>query len=108
MTLSDDERKAFAASAGPLMQWLSDNCHPHVTAIVDSGRAELLEGIALHMTDKSLEDSNGAQRERFEDYATAWIVKGAYTELFTDLEEAHKYATTIGAKVVSLYERKSV
>ena len=34
----------------------------------------------------------------------AWMVKGSFTELFTDLEEAHKYASTIGANVTSLYK----
>jgi hypothetical protein len=29
----------------PLMQWLADNCHPHVKAIVDSENMELMEGI---------------------------------------------------------------
>jgi hypothetical protein len=34
----------FKEAAMPLMQWLVDNCHPHCTVIVDSERAELLEG----------------------------------------------------------------
>jgi len=28
------------------MDWIEVNCHPHITAIVDSHRAELVEGIA--------------------------------------------------------------
>jgi hypothetical protein len=35
---------AFREAAFPLMQWLNDNCHPHCTVIVDSERAELMEG----------------------------------------------------------------
>jgi hypothetical protein len=31
-------------AAMPLMQWLAENCHPHCTVIVDSERAELMEG----------------------------------------------------------------
>ena len=34
----------FKEVALPLMQWLNDNCHPHCTVIVDSERAELMEG----------------------------------------------------------------
>jgi len=34
----------FREAAFPLMQWLNDNCHPHCTVIVDSERAELMEG----------------------------------------------------------------
>lgn len=29
------------------MQWLLENCHPHCTVIVDSERAELVEGLAI-------------------------------------------------------------
>jgi len=34
----------FKEAALPLMQWLNDNCHPHCTVIVDSERAEFMEG----------------------------------------------------------------
>jgi len=41
------ERLKFLREAAlPLMQWLAENCHPHVTAIVDSEHVELLEGLA--------------------------------------------------------------
>jgi len=32
----------------PLMQWLNDNCHPHVKVILDSVTAELVEGLTSH------------------------------------------------------------
>lgn len=38
-------------AAGPLMKWLATNCHPHVTCIVDSTRAELVEGLAVVLND---------------------------------------------------------
>jgi len=44
--MNEQEFKAFREAALPLMQWLADNRHPHVTVIVDSERAELLEGQA--------------------------------------------------------------
>lgn len=34
----------FKEATMPLMQWLNENCHPHCSVIVDSERAELLEG----------------------------------------------------------------
>lgn len=34
----------FAEAAKPLMDYLRDNCHPHMRVIVDSENAELLEG----------------------------------------------------------------
>ncbi|PYE13389.1 restriction alleviation protein Lar [Paraburkholderia silvatlantica] len=36
--------------------------------------------------------------------AVAWMVRGYSTELFAELDEAHKYACTINAAVVPLYE----
>jgi len=45
--LIDTRKLRFAGLrevAMPLMQWLNDNCHPHCTVIVDSERAELMEG----------------------------------------------------------------
>ena len=35
--------KAFEEAARPLIQYLAENHHPHVTAIVTSTSAELLE-----------------------------------------------------------------
>jgi hypothetical protein len=44
--LTKDEFKSLEDAARPLMEWLAANCHPHVTAIVTSEDAELLEGQA--------------------------------------------------------------
>ena len=46
MILTEEQLESLREAALPLMQWLSDNCHPHCTAIVDSERVELLEGLA--------------------------------------------------------------
>lgn len=46
MILTDDKVVEFESAAKPLMDWLEVNCHPYVTATVDSHRAELVEGIA--------------------------------------------------------------
>lgn len=46
MKLTLDQIEALREAALPLMQWLNDNCHPHCTAIVDSERMELVEGLA--------------------------------------------------------------
>lgn len=52
MKLTERQKKELRHAALPLMRWLSTNCHPHATAIVDSERTELLEGltVALHET----------------------------------------------------------
>lgn len=40
----------------PLMKWMSENQHPHTTAIVTGTRAELVEGLQCHVTDKFIVD----------------------------------------------------
>ena len=47
ITLTDEDLNAFREAAIPLMKWLQANCHPHCTIIVDSERAELMEGLAV-------------------------------------------------------------
>ena len=56
MTMTDEQRKAFALASEPLMWWLSENCHSHTTVILDSTRAELVEGVVAHVTDKFIKD----------------------------------------------------
>ena len=46
MIPTPEERQELQQAAQPLMQWLWENCHPHCTVIVDSERAELVEGLA--------------------------------------------------------------
>ena len=46
MLLTEKQIQELKISALPLMQWLEQNCHPHVIAIVDSEKAEVLEGLA--------------------------------------------------------------
>lgn len=45
MILSEQQQTEFEAATRPLVKWLNENCHPHVTAIIDPGRAELVEGV---------------------------------------------------------------
>ena len=45
MITTKEQQESFRIAAEPLMLWLEENCHPHCTAIVDSLRAELVEGI---------------------------------------------------------------
>lgn len=59
MTLTKDQIAAFKEAALPLMQWLNDNCHPHCTAIVDSERAEVMEGLASVMREPIQKEVQG-------------------------------------------------
>jgi hypothetical protein len=46
MTLTEKQLTELRTAALPLMQWINDNCHPHVAAIIDSEHIELVEGLA--------------------------------------------------------------
>jgi hypothetical protein len=46
MNLTNEQIQEMKQAALPLMQWLEKNCHPHVKAIVDSERTEVVEGLA--------------------------------------------------------------
>ena len=46
MIINEEQRQELLTAAKPLMEWLRKHCHPHVTAIVDSERTEVLEGFA--------------------------------------------------------------
>ena len=45
MILTPEQQKTFERAARPLMAWLNENCHPHVSVQVDCTSAELSEGI---------------------------------------------------------------
>ena len=45
MVMNEAQRAEFEVLTRPLMKWLNENCHPHVTAIVEPTCAELQEGV---------------------------------------------------------------
>jgi len=45
MILDIEKQKEFTEAARPLIKWLNENCHPHVTAVITTDRAELSEGV---------------------------------------------------------------
>ena len=45
MILTEQQRTEFEDVARPLIKFLCENCHPHVTVIVTPTNAELLEGM---------------------------------------------------------------
>ena len=46
MILTKEQIAEFEKASRPLIKYLAENHHPHVTAIVVSDRAEILEGSA--------------------------------------------------------------
>lgn len=45
MILNEQQCKEFEAEARPLIEWLNNNCHPHVIAIIDPACAILTESV---------------------------------------------------------------
>jgi len=56
MILTEKQREEFKQVVEPVMKWLSDNGHPHVSVTINYSRAELVEGISAHVTDKFVKD----------------------------------------------------
>jgi hypothetical protein len=50
------EKVTFEQAVKPLMKWLSENKHPHTTAIVTGNLAELVEGVEVVKTDEFIVD----------------------------------------------------
>lgn len=45
MVLTHEKQDEFIALCRPLLKFLCENCHPHVTVIVTPTDAQLMEGI---------------------------------------------------------------
>ncbi len=56
MLAKDINKEAYEKAVRPLMEYLGENHHPHVTVIVTSTIAELVEGIRSLHTDEYVKD----------------------------------------------------
>lgn len=45
MNITKEQQQELELLVKPLQEWMNNNCHPHVVAVVDSENMELLEGI---------------------------------------------------------------
>lgn len=45
MIANKQQQEEFEALTRPVIEWLNNNCNPHVSAIVTPTNAELLEGV---------------------------------------------------------------
>lgn len=48
--------KTFEDAVRPLMKWMAENYHPHTKIIVESNKAEIVEGIKVINTNEFLID----------------------------------------------------
>jgi len=56
MVLTKEQEDGFEKAARPMMEYLGKNHHPHVTVIIDKGKAEILEGSATLVADDCIPD----------------------------------------------------
>lgn len=56
MILTEKQKVDFEAASIPLIKFLAENFHPHVTAIVQSDRAEILESSSMVINDNFIVD----------------------------------------------------
>lgn len=58
MSLTKEQQESLLTASKPLIRWMNENCHPHVTAIVDCINVELVEGICRTGTEEFLKDAD--------------------------------------------------
>lgn len=56
MILTQEQKEDFEKVSKPLIKFLAENFHPHVTVIVKNNRAEILEGSSSIITDEFIKD----------------------------------------------------
>jgi len=56
MVISKEQQEELLTAAKPLIKWLNENCHPHVKVIIETDRAELLEGVVNIPTEEFIKD----------------------------------------------------
>lgn len=54
--VSPVQQAEFETLTRPLIRWLNDNWHPHVTVVITPTRAELLEGLVAFTTTDYVRD----------------------------------------------------
>ena len=56
MILTKQQLEDLKVVSEPLIKWINDNGHPHMSAIVTSTDCELVEGIAAYRTYEFVKD----------------------------------------------------
>ena len=56
MIIQEKQRKEFEELAKPLVKFLNENCHPHVTVIITPTSIELLEGLCAAPVTEFIKD----------------------------------------------------
>ena len=54
--MTDEQKAEFEKLSGPLIKWLNQNGHPHMSVLIDNSSAELVEGLMVHRTTEHILD----------------------------------------------------
>ena len=54
--LTKEQIENMKKASEPLMKWLNEEGHPHMTAIVTTTDCEIMEGLATHKTFEFVKD----------------------------------------------------
>lgn len=49
-------RDEFIQITEPVIRWLNENAHPHMSVIITTTDAEMLEGVLCHKTDEFIKN----------------------------------------------------
>ena len=50
--MNEDKKAEFIAIAEKMMKFINENGHPHMSAVITSNCAELVEGVVCHVSDE--------------------------------------------------------
>lgn len=56
MIFTQEQREEFEKVSRPLIEFMNDNCHPHVHTVVDCTHAEISEGVCSFVTNEYVKD----------------------------------------------------
>lgn len=58
MTDKKEQMRRLLLAARPLMAFIKENCHPHMKAVVDQEKVELVETVVGNVTEESVKHDN--------------------------------------------------
>jgi len=68
MKLTETQQTELEKLVKALQEWMNENCHPHVVAIVDSENMELMEGITtVQRNQRGLKRENARLRAQHDE-----------------------------------------
>ena len=54
--MTEEQKKEFEKLAREMMKWMNENCHPHMTVIIDNTSSQLVSGEVAFYTKEYLKD----------------------------------------------------